>query len=74
VLHGEARGQVARYEGVSVPGLARDLGALGAVIAAGDELTLGDDVLLVRRDGADLARFTRTDPGLGLLAPFGRTA
>lgn len=70
-LDGEASGERARYRGAAVPETNAGLGALGGVIASGDELVLDEEALVVLRRGAELLRLARTDPSLGLLAPFG---
>lgn len=75
VLHGEASGDTARFQGVSVPeGSPRDFAAFAGAVGAGDELTLTDEALVVRAAGSVILRLRRTDPGLGFLARFGGAA
>lgn len=63
----------ARFASVSVPGGAEpELARLAGAIALGDHLVLGEDTLSVRRESRTLFTLARTDPGLGLLLPFGR--
>lgn len=75
VLDGHAsetdEGRRVAYTNAAIPDFAADLGDLGGAIARGDELVLGRERLVVRRQGAVIAALERTDPGLGLLAPFG---
>jgi hypothetical protein len=71
VLHGRARGGEVHYSGALVPeGAPHEIVALGGVIAQGDQLSWTDEALVVRSAGRELARLRRSDPGLGLLAPF----
>ncbi len=72
VVHGEASGDTARFQGASVPeGSSRDFAELAGAIGADDELTLTDEALVVRAAGQVILRLRRTDPGLGFLARFG---
>jgi hypothetical protein len=72
LLGGEARGDTVHYSSVCVPeGTAPAFAAFAGALAAGDELTLGDEALVVRSAGRELFTLRRTDPGLGFLAPFG---
>ncbi len=75
VLDGHAsetdEGRRVSYTGAAIPHFAADLGDLGGAIAQGDELVLEHERLVVRRQGATIAALQRTDPGLGVLAPFG---
>ncbi len=72
VLDGEVTDRGATYRDVT---LSRELlpgfGALATVIGSGDRLVLDDRELVVDRDRRVVARFERTDPALGFLAPFG---
>ena len=74
VLDGEALQDGAalrvRYRTAARPSGTARLGALGGVVAAGDELALDHERLVVWRQGVELASLARTDPGLGIVAPF----
>jgi hypothetical protein len=72
VLDGEyADGPVA-YRAVKQPEFASpQLAALGSAIGSGNRLSLDDRELVVERNGQMMLRLVRTDPALGLLAPFG---
>jgi hypothetical protein len=61
-----------RYDGVSVTHDASpDFAAFAGAVGDGDELQLLDDALIVRARGRELFRLARTDPALGMIAPFG---
>jgi len=72
VFDGRVAGDQIEYQGVTlgVPASPR-FAALAAVVADGNRLVLGDETLIVERDGRCLLRLSRTDPGLGFVAPFG---
>jgi hypothetical protein len=72
VLDGELVEGWVRYRAVALPPSASpQLAPLAAAIGAGDRLTLDDRQLLVERGGHTQLRLERTDPALGLIAPFG---
>jgi len=72
VLDGEVVEGWVRYRAVALPPSASpQLAPLAAAIGAGDRLTLDDRQLLVERGGHTQLRLERTDPALGLIAPFG---
>ncbi len=67
----EADGAV-RHRGVAVPGPAsRALARFGGALALGDRLRLDEARLSVWRGDALVFELSRTDPGLGFVAPFG---
>lgn len=72
VFDGRVAGEEIEYRGVAlgVPASPR-FAALAAAIAAGDSLVFSDAALTVERSRHRLLRLTRTDPGLGFVAPFG---
>jgi len=73
-FRGEADGIAIRYASVSIPWQADDAFArLAGAVALGDRLVLGDASLAVYAGGARLFALERTDPGLGLVFPFGQT-
>jgi hypothetical protein len=64
-----------RYRAVAVPPSASpQLAALATAIGTGDRLTLDDRQLVVQRAGLTQWCLQRTDPALGLIAPFGSAA
>jgi len=66
-----ADGRVA-YRAVALASPASpELAAFAAAIGAGDRLSLDDHRLLVERDGQPIMQLERTDPALGVIAPFG---
>jgi hypothetical protein len=61
------------YRSVSLPWPGPDAFAmLAGAIARGDRLVLGDRDLSVYADDQRLFSLVRTDPGLGIILPFGR--
>jgi hypothetical protein len=74
VLDGASDGERVVYRAVSLPHPAAEAFArLAGSIGAGEALRLGDDALVVERAGHEILRLDRTDPGLGFVAPFGRS-
>ncbi len=71
VFDGVANGATVSFGSLSVPGWAPPaFRRFAAVLARGDRLNFGDREVTVERAGEAVARFTRTDPGLGFVAPF----
>jgi hypothetical protein len=62
------------YRSAAVPPFASPgLHALAVAVARGDRLTLTDEILEVTGSGGPVLRLERTDPALGIIAPFGGT-
>ncbi len=60
------------YDGVSIPWAGTPpFAQLAAVIASGDRVVLGEDALTVMSGHERLLTLERTDPGLGIVLPFG---
>ncbi len=71
-LDGELVDGSVRYRAAAVPpSVSPQLAPLASAIGAGDCLTFDDRQLLVERGGHTQLRLGRTDPALGLIAPFG---
>ncbi len=69
---GEVSGGAVDYRAVAASGSARPAFAgFAETLCAGNRLVLDDTTLRIERDGASVARFARTDPALGFIAPFG---
>ena len=71
VFDGHCSGHDIDYQNVAIN--SPRLAALGAAIASGNSLTFDDEHLLVRKNGVRVFELIRTDPGLGFIAPFGKT-
>jgi len=69
---GEVSGEAVDYRAVAVSGSAsRAFAGFAETLRAGNRLFLDGTTLRIERDGSVVARFVRTDPALGFLAPFG---
>ncbi|GAB5549704.1 MAG: hypothetical protein SangKO_094640 [Sandaracinaceae bacterium] len=74
-FRGHVDAMAIRYEAVFLPWHADDAFArLAGAVAQGDRLVLGADHLSVYAAGERLFSLDRTDPGLGLVFPFGAFA